>query len=103
MDVMLRRRLMSVLGVVAFAGLAAVAGPRVEITDVRLEDHARGIVGFTYEVGDLGDKAYNLTIKAGVTGQDPVIIQSQVNVAAGKYGDRPCGLWCFSMESDGFD
>ena len=46
-----------------------------------MEDHARGTVGFTYEVGDLGDKAYNLTIKAGVTGQDPVVIQSQVNVA----------------------
>ena len=70
------------LGMVAFAGLAAVAGPRVEITGVRMEDHARGIVGFTYEVGDLGDKSYDLVIKAGVAGQDPVVVLSQVNVAA---------------------
>ena len=61
-DAELRARLVAVL-----AGLSTVAGPRVEITDVRIEDHAQGIVGFTYEVGDLGDKSYNLMIKAGVT------------------------------------
>ena len=76
-------RMMVALVSVTVAGVSAFAVPFVKITDLRIEDHEQGIVGFTYEVGDLGDKAYNLTIKAGVTGQDPVVIQSQVNVAAG--------------------
>ena len=44
------------------------------VRGLRMEDHARGIVGFTYEVGDLGDKSYNLMIKAGVKGQPRVVI-----------------------------
>ena len=44
------------------------------VRGLRMEDHARGTVGFTYEVGNLGDESYNLMIKAGVTGQTSVVI-----------------------------
>ena len=64
------------------ASLRKPGVPQVEIADIWREDAARGIVGFTCVVGDLGASAYDLTVRLVAKGTSQVVL-AQENVTSG--------------------
>lgn len=59
------------MGAVASVGLLSVAAPSVEIVEAWQETPGSGVANYTYQVSDIGGKAYDLQLKVGAKGATP--------------------------------